>query len=262
MMPYDSRSTTSSAPVQRSLVAPQYVMQPYTVATMPSMPAPHYPSHNGFGYSGYNNPPGPLGSPFKQTYPERPSLRVMAPENDHGRYPRDGRGPYDEHSQSPSVKSDAQASTPKSAAPNPSVTAKTITSNISINPKNEVSFSTNVDTLMKAIQSKSETESIIKKVEADYQATQTQPPPSTPEVVVQRPVQSAPTAVPPPQQSEGGGKSSRKRYICDIPGCNKSFCQKTHLDIHRRAHTGDRPYVSHLTSHRSPWRPPVMPLYP
>jgi hypothetical protein len=34
----------------------------------------------------------------------------------------------------------------------------------------------------------------------------------------------------------------KKRYECDVPGCNKSFLQKTHLDIHSRAHTGDRPF--------------------
>lgn len=28
------------------------------------------------------------------------------------------------------------------------------------------------------------------------------------------------------------GKRPRKRYLCDVPGCGKSFCQKTHLDIH------------------------------
>lgn len=31
-------------------------------------------------------------------------------------------------------------------------------------------------------------------------------------------------------------------------GCNKSFYQKTHLDIHVRAHTGDKPFVSLLVA--------------
>ena len=31
-----------------------------------------------------------------------------------------------------------------------------------------------------------------------------------------------------------------------MPGCNKSFYQKTHLEIHVRAHTGAKPFVSYL----------------
>jgi uncharacterized Zn-finger protein len=30
-----------------------------------------------------------------------------------------------------------------------------------------------------------------------------------------------------------------------MPGCNKSFYQKTHLEIHVRAHTGAKPFVSY-----------------
>jgi len=29
-----------------------------------------------------------------------------------------------------------------------------------------------------------------------------------------------------------------------MPDCNKSFFQKTHLEIHIRAHTGAKPFVS------------------
>jgi uncharacterized Zn-finger protein len=35
----------------------------------------------------------------------------------------------------------------------------------------------------------------------------------------------------------------KKRYICEIAGCDKRFSQKTHLEIHERKHTGDKPYV-------------------
>jgi hypothetical protein len=45
---------------------------------------------------------------------------------------------------------------------------------------------------------------------------------------------------------ENGDKPSqkpRKRYQCNMPGCNKSFYQKTHLEIHVRAHTGAKPFV-------------------
>lgn len=37
---------------------------------------------------------------------------------------------------------------------------------------------------------------------------------------------------------------SRKKYECTLPDCRKVFTQKTHLDIHMRAHTGIKPFVS------------------
>jgi hypothetical protein len=39
-------------------------------------------------------------------------------------------------------------------------------------------------------------------------------------------------------------KSPKKRYECTAPGCLKQFYQKTPLEIHTRAHTGVKPYVS------------------
>ncbi|MCJ1312772.1 hypothetical protein MMC25_006448 [Agyrium rufum] len=42
---------------------------------------------------------------------------------------------------------------------------------------------------------------------------------------------------------ESGITTTRKRYQCDIATCRKSFFQKTHLDIHMRAHTGHKPYL-------------------
>ncbi|CAK7237059.1 DNA-binding transcription factor [Sporothrix bragantina] len=35
----------------------------------------------------------------------------------------------------------------------------------------------------------------------------------------------------------------KKPYPCTLPGCNMTFSQKTHLDIHWRSHTGEKPYV-------------------
>ena len=35
----------------------------------------------------------------------------------------------------------------------------------------------------------------------------------------------------------------RKQYLCDVPGCDKAFYQKTHLEIHTRAHTGVKPFL-------------------
>lgn len=35
----------------------------------------------------------------------------------------------------------------------------------------------------------------------------------------------------------------KKKYLCDVPGCGKAFYQKTHLEIHTRAHTGIKPFL-------------------
>lgn len=38
----------------------------------------------------------------------------------------------------------------------------------------------------------------------------------------------------------------KKKYPCPFDGCNKSFSQSTHLETHKRAHTGEKPYVRDL----------------
>ncbi|KAK5167354.1 DNA-binding transcription factor [Saxophila tyrrhenica] len=68
-------------------------------------------------------------------------------------------------------------------------------------------FSTEIDTLMRAIQSKSDSK--------DHKPT--------------------------PKSRTTNPRS--KRYFCNLPGCDKSFYQKTHLEIHTRAHTGVKPFL-------------------
>lgn len=100
----------------------------------------------------------------------------------------------------------------------------------------ETEFSTGVDVLMKAIQAR---------------------PGSSPAQQSLPPLQHiAPPGyhnypVTPPRcmmNSEGQlSRSGKKRkYKCHVPDCGKSFAQKTHLDIHARAHTGDKPFVSSM----------------
>ncbi|KAK3715416.1 DNA-binding transcription factor [Vermiconidia calcicola] len=73
-------------------------------------------------------------------------------------------------------------------------------------------FSTEIDTLMRTIQSKVE--------------------PGEQEVVeIEKPSDMSPPS------------RSKKRYTCSIADCNKAFYQKTHLEIHTRAHTGIKPFV-------------------
>lgn len=102
----------------------------------------------------------------------------------------------------------------------------------------DIEFSTGVDVLMKAIQAKPDS------------------PPSPPMQQHSLPPlqQVAPLGYPtyqmsPPRRlltSEGpvSQPDKKRKYICTLPDCGKSFSQKTHLDIHTRAHTGDKPFVS------------------
>jgi hypothetical protein len=121
----------------------------------------------------------------------------------------------------------------------------------------DTNFATDVDTLMKAIQKKSS-----KKEQAQAQ----QPLPAfQPVQQIQQPyVQerapmayqnaysnpyATPEKVTPIEAEEQktplvANQKPKKRYECEIPGCTKSFYQKTHLEIHTRAHTGDKPFVS------------------
>lgn len=90
-----------------------------------------------------------------------------------------------------------------------------------------VSFSTDVDCLMKAIQAK-----------------QKGPQLPSPKVRAATASFGEPQAHASQVQLTADGRSkARKRYQCSIPGCNKSFYQKTHLEIHTRAHTGVKPFI-------------------
>jgi len=78
-------------------------------------------------------------------------------------------------------------------------------------------FNTDIDTLMRAIQSKHSPE---------RQRQQLNSPDSTSSSNV----------------ASSHRSRSKKQHKCTIPGCDKAFRQKTHLDIHARVHTGIKPF--------------------
>ena len=92
----------------------------------------------------------------------------------------------------------------------------------------DINFATDVDTLMKAIQAKQSGSS---------------PVPDSPKVSLLVLGHVSPGLF---RQEEAPKlpQRPRKRYQCHMPNCNKSFYQKTHLEIHIRAHTGAKPFVS------------------
>ncbi|KAI9836691.1 MAG: hypothetical protein M1819_001327 [Sarea resinae] len=145
------------------------------------------------------------------------------------------------------------------------------------NSTDEGRFATGVDTLMKAIQAKSQP--------GQQQQSPTVSPeirPSTsyfsnrqPQVGFNIPYDNVyndwtnetashsnnvVTGETSPQQQHGARSKAKKRYQCEVPGCYKSFYQKTHLEIHTRAHTGFKPFVSCLESSIVIWDERQSPL--
>ena len=97
----------------------------------------------------------------------------------------------------------------------------------------DASLGTDVDTLMRAIQTKSEERSPQQSPPTDYPRGRKSYS-NTPEQRI---------------RSRGLGFDQgpircRKKYQCHVASCAKVFFQKTHLEIHVRAHTGHKPFVS------------------
>ncbi|KAJ5677472.1 uncharacterized protein N7477_003105 [Penicillium maclennaniae] len=97
----------------------------------------------------------------------------------------------------------------------------------------ETDFSTGVDVLMKAIQARPGSSPVQQSLPPLQHLT----PPGCPSYLMS----------PPRRMTSNEGQLSRsgkkRKYTCHVQDCGKSFAQKTHLDIHTRAHTGDKPFI-------------------
>lgn len=214
MMPqYDATRSVTSAPVSRSFQPTSTQMDMsmplYTSNGLPTS-AP-YQSGGAFAYdpASVNPYTMPQSSYYSSSIPNPVSY---PPSSDVQSLPtvRDGRNLFN-----PMVK--AESTSPLQSNPiynnsnsDTNYSADCKRSNSEPTESNTVNFSTDVDTLMRAIQAK-----------------QTNAPEPTE-----------------PKQDETTKPSQkpRKRYQCTVPNCNKSFYQKTHLEIHIRAHTGAKPF--------------------
>ncbi|KAL2888589.1 C2H2 transcription factor [Ceratocystis lukuohia] len=145
----------------------------------------------------------------------------------------------------------------------PNANSKTVLPNVCLNPDHSVEFKTVVDDLMKAIQvpeDKASAAPFAASTPHDMARSPGQLPvtassPAAPSSMSAShavasqgyPIASMPmSAVSSPVSSSGRvGKrgKSRTRHYCTVEGCNRSFGQKSHLDIHHRAHTGEKPYT-------------------
>ncbi|KAM0251477.1 hypothetical protein ACHAQJ_008145 [Trichoderma viride] len=250
-MPYDHRAQADSQ-MQRQVSA-QYLMNPnYNHSPISTASSPHCQNQCAFSYVPYQSPPPstPLGSPFKTEFHRHSDMSMENAAADRRNYQSMKEyQPYSPISRRESVSSvvtmsstiqgplTPSATTPGSGAPSPFtlspftpsplitdrlINSKTLTYNETLNPADSITFKTDVDELMKAIQGS----------QAKEECQQLFTPAPTPKNILTHP----------PTLLTQSGKP-RKQWACDGPNCGRAFTQKTHRDIHRRTHTGQRPYV-------------------
>ncbi|MCJ1472827.1 hypothetical protein MMC13_001476 [Lambiella insularis] len=101
----------------------------------------------------------------------------------------------------------------------------------------DVAFATDVDTLMRAIQTKqalSASASDLTARDGSFMGAGQRRDGGVTKVHL---------ALQYPYKAGWADTQQRRTYRCDIRSCTKHFFQKTHLEIHMRAHTGYKPFV-------------------
>lgn len=248
IMEYDSSRPTNSVPLQRPPVTPPFMVNSsYSMAPMINLPASHYPQSH-FGFESYGPPsPNPAGS-FRQFQDGLPSLRFSPGES---RKPHDPMSVYPHerpqgcveepaHHGSPVKGEAAQISTPASLSPT-NTESKIIPPHVDGTGASRVTFNTEVDSLMRAVQLDSDDkyddddDSDDEKRPTDDRGESYYPsPPHVDHALMEDDLRS---------NSRDEKKVVDKPHVCRIKRCGRRFTQKTHLDTHRLTHTGEKPFV-------------------
>lgn len=217
--------------------APQQSWQPlpgafgvdhaFTITPLISIPAPQYPVHHGFVYGEYDTAEVTNSVvSTKQFLAERAMLDMssVSVHSVHELPQETNPLPSKQGSMSPVIKTESQSPERLRDGATPANTAD------SQNPN--VVFATGIDRLMKIIQQKNDGS------EGNAPASQARPRPrannSNPGGSASRKKSKANASV---------GEPTNKPHACQRRECDKRFSQITHLHIHDRAHTGERPHV-------------------
>lgn len=211
---------------------------------MMNLPASHYPAPNPFGYESYS-PPSPqhvVATSFRQFQDALPALRFSPGESrrsqEHAYHQERPQGcPEDHHIHSPPVKPEHRIPTPASLAPNTPSETKITPPSVDDTGENQTALNPGVDMLMRAVQLNDNDTDEKKPVVDDHTENYYPSPPHldhTTSIEVNIKFNS---------QDE---TDADKPHVCKVKLCGRRFTQKTHLDTHKRTHTGEKPYVRRL----------------
>ena len=211
-------------------LSPAFVVeQSYAITPLIPMPAQQYPVHHGFVYDTYAAPEttNSVVPATKQYLNERIMLDMNAVAVHSLPQPiqETNHLPMKQHSLSPIITSQSQPPAHlKVAEAMPATTADGQASN--------AVFATGIDRLMKIIQQKNDGS------EGDATAA-----PTKSKARANNGSAESSASRKRPKADTGNAEQKDKPHACHRKKCHKRFSQITHLHIHDRAHTGERPHV-------------------